>query len=555
MGDGFKTVDAKLYSSSSQLIGTIFEQRYRIEELIGRGGMGRVYRAKQLAVQRDVAIKILRRDMVDELREVVRFQREARALAALNHPNITAVHDFGQTQEGDLYLVLEYLQGEELADRLRDGRSLAPQEVRRIAIEVLDALADAHHQGVVHRDLKPHNIFLTKQGRKTDVVKLLDFGIAKMFEDQQAADGGALTATGVTIGSPRYMSPEQALGHPITPQTDLYSLGATLFEMLAGTSVFDESSPTGYMLAHINKEPKPPTRDGEPLSGPLVDLIMEMLQKDPTKRPPSADTTLARLRAMEGALVTRGSGVNAAAVVDAPAARAAAVAPLYPSAPQDDLETDNHGNVQSAVTMHAPSIAEAAGPMTRAIEDNVMTTAVPTIAPGGGREFAQPMAADQHTGSRKVWVAAFVLLLGGFGYLVATSLGGDKKPASGVKDDTAAAKVADSPNKAGGGGTETKKAADEGDTKPAEDTGPKLADDEFSVQLKTKPDGAAVIVKGKEIGKTPFDLIWKKTHKPPTVRLKAEGYETLKVKVLLTDAGNILEVQLEPKPQKKSKKK
>ena len=225
-------------------------------------------------------------------------------------------------------MVLEFLSGQELGDRMKDGRPFVASEVARIASEVLDALADAHHKGVIHRDLKPQNIFLAAVGRRKDVVKLMDFGIAKVFEDQQ--DGPSMmTGTGAIIGSPRYMAPEQAMGTEVTAQTDLYGLGCTLWEMLCGRPLFDETSPTACILAHINQTPPQPSLNGRLLEGPLVELIMEMIRKVPKTRPVSAESCLQRLRGLSGPPVTDGPSHG-------PVGRArTALVPIPPAGPRE----------------------------------------------------------------------------------------------------------------------------------------------------------------------------------------------------------------------------
>jgi len=299
--DGTPTVPRDEYGRRSKvakvdrLLGTTFQGRYRIEAKLGQGGMGAVYRATQLAVGRQVAVKVIHAALADNEKEVARFQQEARAIASLHHPNIISLIDFGQSDEGDLFLVMEFVEGEPLSAIARREAPLDPRRVARLGSQIMDALSVAHDKGIVHRDMKPENLFITHVGRRGEFVKVLDFGIAKM-----EGDGGAemtLTRTGAIIGSPRYMAPEQARGLPISGQTDIYAVGAILYELLTGGPVFDAKSATDYVIAHVTKPPPPPVADGRRLAGPLVDLILWMLAKDPADRPQGAEAVLRALDA------------------------------------------------------------------------------------------------------------------------------------------------------------------------------------------------------------------------------------------------------------------
>lgn len=292
--DGFRTVDlAHLGQATDPLIGTVFEERFRIDRLIGRGGYGAVYLATQLGMERSVAIKVLKAEFVGDLKEVARFQLEARAIATLRHPGIVLVHDFGVAEGGRLYLVMEYLEGRPLSSILSTDAPLEPARALELVSQAADALAEAHRAGIVHRDLKPDNLFVVEDRRRGETVKLLDFGVAKMVGGGEQV--GALTQTGVAIGSPRYMSPEQCQSHPVTGQTDIYSLGCILYEALCGRPVFRADSITALMVAQVRATPAPLSRNGQILSGSLVDLTLRCLAKAPDDRPPGADALVREL--------------------------------------------------------------------------------------------------------------------------------------------------------------------------------------------------------------------------------------------------------------------
>ncbi|MCB9786877.1 MAG: SUMF1/EgtB/PvdO family nonheme iron enzyme [Deltaproteobacteria bacterium] len=312
--DGFRTVAAE--RPGDPLVGSVFEERYRIEALIGRGGFGAVYRATQLGMDRPVAIKVLKAEFVHDLKEVARFQLEARAIANLHHPGIVLVHDFGASADGRLYLVMELLEGRTLASILRDEAPLDPQRALDLVCQAADALSEAHRAGVVHRDLKPENIYVIDDRRQGERVKLLDFGVAKMVGGAEPST--ALTQTGIAIGSPRYMSPEQCQSDPVTGQTDIYSLGCILYEALAGHPVFEADSITAMLVAQVRSPPPPMVRDGQTLGGPLVDLTFRCLAKRPDDRPPGADALVAELTAIARAPGGTGIAPPAARPVEAP---------------------------------------------------------------------------------------------------------------------------------------------------------------------------------------------------------------------------------------------
>jgi serine/threonine protein kinase len=236
------------------MIGKTIDRRYVIQERLGAGGMGTVYIAQQTAVGRRVAIKVLPAAIADDLGAVKRFMQEARAASTLSHPNGITVHDFGQTEEGLLYLVMEYVEGATLARVLKDVRALPPERAVRVASQILSAVEDAHDRGIVHRDLKPDNVIIATRPGNPDFVKVLDFGLAKVAED---GSGENLTKTGQVFGTPAYMSPEQARGERCDLRTDLYAIGVMLYEMLAGARPFDGDSPVSILVKHINEAPAP----------------------------------------------------------------------------------------------------------------------------------------------------------------------------------------------------------------------------------------------------------------------------------------------------------
>jgi eukaryotic-like serine/threonine-protein kinase len=268
--------------------------RYRMGALLAAGGMGEVWAARDLLLDRAVAVKVLGGALAGDGRAAERLRREARAAGRLDHPSIARVLDLGE-QDGRPYLVMELLEGESLAARLDRAGPMAPAEAVRVVAAAADALEAAHRAGVVHRDVKPGNVFLTSGGQ----VKVLDFGIA-------SAAGEATLTTGDLLGTAAYLAPERVLGHRATPAADIYSLGVVLYELLAGRRPFEATSDIALAMAHVNAEA--PTLDRVAPSAPasLVAACAQAMAKDPSARPQSAAAFALLLRSPGPAREARG---------------------------------------------------------------------------------------------------------------------------------------------------------------------------------------------------------------------------------------------------------
>src|SRR5262245_59386568 len=236
--------DAQTLSATDSFVGRTLDEKYLVEEPLAAGGMGAVYRARHLSMDRPVAIKFLHQRLVEDEAARVRFQTEARAAVKLRHPNAVSVTDFGQTSEGIVYIVMELLEGRTLREILSREAPLETARAISIMLQASDAVAAAHEAGIIHRDLKPANILVTQSADQPAVVKVLDFGIATFTPDDDEEDVTTLNHTNTVIGTPRYMSPEQYNGHELTPAADVYSLGVILYEMLTGMVPFSGSTPT-----------------------------------------------------------------------------------------------------------------------------------------------------------------------------------------------------------------------------------------------------------------------------------------------------------------------
>jgi serine/threonine-protein kinase len=269
------------------LVGRTLDEKYYVEERLGSGGMGKVYRARHLSMDRPVAIKFLRQRFSEDEAARTRLLTEARAAVALRHSNAVSVTDFGQTVEGWVYIVMELLEGRTLREIVSREAPLETARATSIMLQASDAVGAAHQAGIIHRDLKPSNILITQSADQPAVVKVLDFGIAKFFtgNDDDASD---LDQTNTVIGTPRYMSPEQHNGNELTPATDVYSLGVILYEMLTGMVPFSGSTPAEIAQKHVNDTPHSPREVVAAIPEDVERIVLHALEKQASDRPPNA---------------------------------------------------------------------------------------------------------------------------------------------------------------------------------------------------------------------------------------------------------------------------
>ena len=276
---------------NDRLIGRVFDDKYRLDEVLGGGGMGTVYRATHLLIDRTVAIKVLSQRFLGDETAQQRFHREARAAGRMQHPNAVTVTDFGATADGYLYIVMEVLEGRTLRDLLAREGPLDPARAVSIMLQICAAVAAAHEAGLIHRDLKPANIFIAQRPNLPAIVKVLDFGVAKFMVEEQADDDyQTLTQVGAVIGTPRYMSPEQcAGGAKLSPASDVYSLGIILYEMLSGAPPFNAETPLAIALRHVSEPPRPLREVAPSVPEKLNQIVERALQKNPPDRFANAD--------------------------------------------------------------------------------------------------------------------------------------------------------------------------------------------------------------------------------------------------------------------------
>ena len=261
--------------------GALLGGRYQLDQVIGRGGMAEVWRARDLRLERDVAVKRLRIDLASDPTFQARFRREAQSAAGLNHPNIVAVYDTGEERDGASevavpYIVMELVEGVTLREVLRDGRKIVPERALEFTAGVLDALAYAHRAGIVHRDIKPANVMLTPGG----TVKVMDFGIARAVADTSAT----MTQTAAVIGTAQYLSPEQARGEKVDNRSDIYSVGCLLYELLTSQPLFKGDSPVSVAYQHVREAPVPPSQIDDEITPAMDAIVLKSLSKDPRDR-------------------------------------------------------------------------------------------------------------------------------------------------------------------------------------------------------------------------------------------------------------------------------
>jgi serine/threonine protein kinase len=281
--DGPPAAGSEPQMQSPSLVGHILDGRYRIIRKIGEGGMGEVYAAEHVHIEKRFAIKLLRQEIVSNPEAVTRFRQEARSSSSIGHRNIIAIEDFGQLADGRIYMCMELLNGAALNDMIT--QPMGVDRLLNILIQTGHGLAAAHAKGIVHRDMKPENVFVTIGPNGEDVPKLLDFGIAKVAGN----DGqNHLTRTGTIFGTPFYMAPEQALGNPVDARTDIYAVGVIMYECFAGSLPFQGDSFMGILTQHITVDPEPvaqrAAKAGRQLPPGLADVIMCCMQKNPAQR-------------------------------------------------------------------------------------------------------------------------------------------------------------------------------------------------------------------------------------------------------------------------------
>jgi len=406
------------------MIGRILLGRYRVVKTLGEGGMGKVYLAEQKmgTATRNVAIKTLHPELSGDPQLVARFHRECETVIQLHHPNTVQFYDFGDLEDNTLFIVMEFIEGEDLSKRLERDRRLDPPMVDKLLIQICGSLAEAHERGVVHRDLKPENVLLTTRGGQTDFVKLLDFGIAKRSEaeDEKSAK---LTKQGMVLGTPPYMSPEQFSGQQLDLRSDIYSLAVMTYEMITGQLPFDARTPWEWATKHLTAQPMPIQQQpgGAGLADHKAAAIMRGMSKDREARQGSALQFMHELTGIGDAqaawtMATTGGIGSQTGGASVPHRQAS---PSYDTGPQGQHRAGTPGPMPRQPTPSGPFQPQGAGghpfPTPGPHAQHPMHTPTP-----GPTEFPSGPMEVPGSGAGK-WVAiilvAFMVLGGGAGGL------------------------------------------------------------------------------------------------------------------------------------------
>ncbi len=288
-GEPLEQVQGGWDSASDPLIGALIDGRYEVMEALGEGGMGTVYRVRHHALQRQFAMKVLRPDLAREPELCSRFIQEARTAATIAHPNVVQITDYGSVPSGSPYFVMELLDGAPLSRLVKQAGPIPAARAVRILVQIAAGIGAAHRAGVVHRDLKPDNVFIVPDTHGNDQVKILDFGVAKV------AGAARMTRTGMVFGSPHYMSPEQASGQPVDHRADIYALGVVMYELFTGHVPFEADTFMGVLTKHMFMAPEPFVQKAENMRelGALEDITLRCLEKKPENRYPTVEALVA----------------------------------------------------------------------------------------------------------------------------------------------------------------------------------------------------------------------------------------------------------------------
>jgi serine/threonine-protein kinase len=272
------------------LIGKVLSERYRIVKKIGEGGMGAVYQAEHALIEKKIALKILFQDLTRRPDLIARFLQEAKSASRIGHENVIDISDFGQSPDGLVFIAMEYLDGQDLGKLLKQGGAMHWERARPILMQIAKGLRAAHGNGIIHRDMKPENVYLTQRDGRPDFVKVLDFGIAKVVNPDESG-GPALTQTGMIFGTPEYMSPEQAQGSTPDHRVDVYAVGCIMYHMLTGQVPFTADNFMGILTKHLLEAPVPPRKRRPDLEipGEIEAICLRAMEKDRDKRFPDMD--------------------------------------------------------------------------------------------------------------------------------------------------------------------------------------------------------------------------------------------------------------------------
>jgi len=605
--DGVPTVESNIFDVKEEGVGagTIIADRYRIEGVLGKGGMGTVYLATQLSVNRPVALKTLLKDLLSEQKHVKRFYQEARSASHLNHPNIIRIFDFGIDSGTRVpFLAMEFLEGQPLSEMLEESGPVPESRAAALLAQVAKALVEAHEKGIVHRDLKPDNIFVRVLPDGEEHVKVLDFGIAKVVNSDSTTQN-SLTATGMTLGTPLYMSPEQIMGEKVDFRSDLYSFGCILQEVLTGKPPFDAEERLGVLVKHMSEEPPAlpgALIDGQAPTPDLVALRKSLLAKKRFDRP-STTTVVARVLNALGRNEQIGvpelleeARTEAVATGRIRATKTGMTAASDPEEKPKTSVTDASEMLGTARTALAPTPVEMTGQDVSAYTqaqtppDEALTdlddSAVSSTSPERDTNFEEFAALVPRRSNRKAWLmaAAVLIIAGGIAAALVFSGANGDKPGDGTAlagaTQSDAAKVvkgaepkAPAPPAGEAAGTPEPAAAqkpvaaapepEQPEPKPAAAPAPEAKaepkpaeppkPEPRKVEVTSTPSGAKLFVDGVPMGTTPKVLELMPGAAAKKIRLSRSGYRDVSA-TLKPDSASPFQMKLKRKRAKRRPK-
>ena len=490
--------------SVAQLVGKPLGQNYRIVEPIGAGAMGMVYVVEHVTLKKRFAAKLLTAELARRPEAAARFEIEAHAASQLDHENIVSVIDFGKTDDGGVFLIMELLRGKTLQARMDQGR-LSLEEIVAITLQVCRALSAAHAAGIVHRDMKPDNIFLTQRPGGRPMVKVLDFGISKAREGTLRE--GRITKQGQLLGSPEYMSPEASRGDEVDPRADIYAVGIMLYELMCGEVPFRHENYLKVLQMHAGHLPRPPRELVPELPETLERLILRALEKDPRRRHASIEQLEAELLAAIPEVAQR--------------------AMLMVQTPPHSQWLPDHSTPMRYSGVY-PAMGES-GPPPLPPEHAVSTT-LDTRRRGRGTLIV-------------LWTGALVLAAAAAILLLMRSTADQAEPAASAAPQVNALQAASAAPSA---------------ASPAAATPPAAAlpgGAEIRLRIDTTPQGATATLEGRRLGRTPIDVQVPASEEEGEVELELRGYRTLTRQVSLARDGEIqVELRRESRESRESRR-
>lgn len=507
MGEPQRAAEPSASPKKDGLIGRVINDRFKILELIARGGMGRVYRARQEPLGREVALKVLDpRYKGDEDPEFqARFFLEASTAAKLSHPNTVTVFDYGKTSDDIYFIVMELVEGRTLSSMLKSMGALPPQRAIHIALQMARSVREAHGLGVIHRDLKPANVLITTHADEEDFVKVLDFGLVKDLEDNQE-----LTQQGLFMGSPKYMSPEQIQGGRVDARTDVYSLGVIIYYMLTGKVPFEGATQVQTLMAHVKNQVPPMEReDGVPIPQELQNVVLRTLSKDIEIRYPSMNDLILALKQASGMMGAPMSSSQSISI-------------------SGEYETGAIGTPSGGMPQ---LIGTPSGGIATQLDDALD---VEVEGEGGG------------SGKKWIFAAVAAAVIGAGVYFVTQNTGTEPEVANDTTQETEQEETSE-PTEAVGAQAEaagSQEAETEAEnTVPAEEAAPARC----QVTITSTPTGAEVFVGERSYGTTPARIVWVGESAEPgrevTFRFEKNGYRS--ESVTRTVEGETLAVEAE----------